>query len=86
MSAVALGELESGMELKEPDCRPGVGKVILSPSSPDLITGVIIQPFALWPDDRGYFLEVARTGQGLIGNFSGRFNTGLCSSKLSGHH
>lgn len=69
MSATALGVLESGVELQVPKCGFGIGKVILAPASPDLISGVLIQPFAVWPDDRGYFLEVARTGQGLISNF-----------------
>jgi len=27
--------------------------------------GVRIEPTALWPDDRGYFLEVQRIGQGV---------------------
>jgi dTDP-4-dehydrorhamnose 3,5-epimerase len=34
--------------------------VILKPDSADLIDGVRVEPFALWPDDRGYFLEVQR--------------------------
>lgn len=37
--------------------------------SADLIEGVTIRPFELWPDDRGYFLEVARMGQGLAAGF-----------------
>ena len=39
------------------------------PNSPDLIDGVRVQPFALWPDDRGYFLEVQRIGHGLAAAF-----------------
>jgi dTDP-4-dehydrorhamnose 3,5-epimerase len=70
MSVTALGVLESGMELTVPECAPGIGKVILRPDNADLISGVSVQPFDLWPDDRGYFLEVARTGHGLIKNFS----------------
>lgn len=69
MSAVSLGALESGVEIAVPTCEHGIGKVILSPSSPDLIAGVQINPFAVWPDDRGYFLEVARFGQGLVSTF-----------------
>jgi dTDP-4-dehydrorhamnose 3,5-epimerase len=34
-----------------------------------LIDGVIVQPYDLWPDDRGYFLEVARIGQALVAGF-----------------
>jgi dTDP-4-dehydrorhamnose 3,5-epimerase len=70
MSSAALGTLETGTELKISVCSPGIGKVILSPNSADLIEGVKIQPFPLWPDDRGYFLEVARIGQGLPQEFS----------------
>lgn len=42
----------------------GIGSVILKPESAQLIPGVQVFPYALWPDDRGYFLEVARIGQG----------------------
>jgi dTDP-4-dehydrorhamnose 3,5-epimerase len=64
-----LETLETGAQLQIPVCQPGIGKVILSPASADLISGVKVQHFALWPDDRGYFLEVARIGQGLIAAF-----------------
>ena len=70
MSAVtALGALESGSELAVPVAEPGIGKIILSPNSADLIAGVRIEPYALWPDDRGYFLEIARLGEGLVAQF-----------------
>ena len=69
MNTLALGVLESGTEIAIPTSDPGIGKIILSPTSPDLISGVEISPFALWPDDRGYFLEVARLGQGLVAEF-----------------
>jgi dTDP-4-dehydrorhamnose 3,5-epimerase len=69
MSAAQLGVLESGIEIDVPTCEPGIGRVILSPASPDLIDGVQVRPYALWPDDRGYFLEVARLGQGLVAGF-----------------
>ena len=64
-----LGTLESGVEIDIPVSEPGIGKVILSPTSADLIDGVKVQPFSLWPDDRGYFLEIARLGQGLVAEF-----------------
>jgi dTDP-4-dehydrorhamnose 3,5-epimerase len=38
----------------------GLGAVILKPHDAKLIDGVRVAPFDLWPDDRGYFLEVAR--------------------------
>ncbi len=71
MSAVTtvLGHLASGAELAIPVAEPGIGKIILSPNSKDLIADVQINPFPLWPDDRGYFLEIARLGQGLITDF-----------------
>ena len=67
--ALALGQTSSGTEMVVPKAEPGIGKVILSPTSPDLIAGVEIKPFALWPDDRGYFLEIARLGQGMVADF-----------------
>jgi dTDP-4-dehydrorhamnose 3,5-epimerase len=57
------------MELLVPENSKGIGNVILKPDSPDLIEGVRIQPFPIWPDDRGYFLEVARIGEGLVSGF-----------------
>lgn len=72
MSAVVqglLGTLESGVELAVPVAAAGIGKVILSPTSSELIAEVELRPFDLWPDDRGYFLEVARLGQGLVADF-----------------
>lgn len=50
--------------LEVPVCEKGIGKLISSPTSPDLIDGVTITPYPIWPDDRGYFLEVARLGKG----------------------
>jgi dTDP-4-dehydrorhamnose 3,5-epimerase len=57
------------IEVLLPSCENGIGHVILKPDSADLIEGVRVQPFALWPDDRGYFLEVLRTGRGPAGDF-----------------
>lgn len=56
-------------DLATPSCEKGIGKVILAPDSKDLIAGVQIQPYPVWPDDRGYFLEVARIGKGLVQPF-----------------
>jgi dTDP-4-dehydrorhamnose 3,5-epimerase len=53
-----------------PSCSPGIGDVIVSPDSPKLIDGVKVAPFPVWPDDRGYFLEVLRVGQGLAAGFA----------------
>ena len=60
-----LGDLQ----LAVAECPKGIGFVIGSPTSPDLIAGVRIQPVPLFPDDRGYFLEVQRIGHGLAADF-----------------
>lgn len=57
------------LQLIYPDCETGIGDVITSPASPKLIEGVRIEPYALWPDDRGYFLEVMRNGKGLVADY-----------------
>ncbi len=57
------------LEVATPECEHGIGSVILAPDSKDLIPGVKINPYKLWPDDRGYFLEVSRSGQGLVAEF-----------------
>ena len=44
--------------------------VIGSADSKDLIAGVLVQPFPVYPDDRGYFLEVHRMGAGLAAAFA----------------
>lgn len=60
---------EALLEIAMPACEKGIGKVILSPDSRDLIDGVGVAPYSLWPDDRGYFLEIARIGKGLPAGF-----------------
>lgn len=57
------------LELVLPECQKGLGAVIGSPASKDLIAGVRAQAVAVHPDDRGYFLEVQRLGQGLAAGF-----------------
>src|SRR5258707_1140398 len=42
-----------------------LGKIIAKPNSPDLIEGVLIEPLQVYPDDRGFFCELARLGKGL---------------------
>jgi dTDP-4-dehydrorhamnose 3,5-epimerase len=42
-----------------------LGKIIAKPNSPDLIDGVEIEPLQVYPDDRGFFTELARLGKGL---------------------
>jgi dTDP-4-dehydrorhamnose 3,5-epimerase len=57
------------LELVRPSSEKGIGFVITSPDSPKLIEGIRIAPIAVWPDDRGYFLEVQRIGKGLAAGF-----------------
>ncbi len=42
-----------------------LGAVIVDPASSDLIEGVRIEPLRVFPDDRGFFTELARFGKGL---------------------
>jgi dTDP-4-dehydrorhamnose 3,5-epimerase len=55
--------------ISTPQCERGIGKIIRSVNSTDLIEGVRLQAYELWPDDRGYFLEVIRMKQGLAAAF-----------------
>ncbi|HLJ49866.1 MAG TPA: dTDP-4-dehydrorhamnose 3,5-epimerase family protein [Bryobacteraceae bacterium] len=50
-------------------CERGIGKLISSQNSTDLIDGVRVESVPLWPDDRGYFMEVIRIGKGPAGDF-----------------
>jgi dTDP-4-dehydrorhamnose 3,5-epimerase len=52
-----------------PKCSPGIGAVITAADSASLIEGVRAVPLSVWPDDRGYFLEILRCGQGLAREF-----------------
>jgi dTDP-4-dehydrorhamnose 3,5-epimerase len=60
---------QSPLKIATPTCQKGIGQVILKADSTDLIAGVRIQPYPVFPDDRGYFLEIARIGQGLAAGF-----------------
>ena len=57
------------LELVAPECEKGIGVVVSKPDAAELIEGVCIAPVTLWPDDRGYFLEVQRYGRGLAEGF-----------------
>jgi dTDP-4-dehydrorhamnose 3,5-epimerase len=69
-AAEKLSEPEPVAEITIPNCLEGIGSVIVKADSGDLIRGVHVQPFSLWPDDRGYFLEVARLGNGVVAGFA----------------
>jgi len=60
-----LGDLELAL----PQNEKGLGSLIGSPTSKDLIHGVRVQALPLHPDDRGYFMEVQRIGHGLAADF-----------------
>lgn len=47
----------------------GIGTIVRSTSDKGVIDGVKIEAFPIFPDDRGYFLEVARIGKGLVAGF-----------------
>jgi dTDP-4-dehydrorhamnose 3,5-epimerase len=58
------------LELAYPEQREnGLGAIILSPDSSERIEGVRVQPFPIYPDDRGYFMEIQRIGRGLVADF-----------------
>ncbi len=57
------------LDLALPQCERGLGKIITRVDSPDLIAGVRMAPLTLYPDDRGYFLEIHRLGLGLAAEF-----------------
>ncbi|MDQ2900929.1 MAG: dTDP-4-dehydrorhamnose 3,5-epimerase family protein [Acidobacteriota bacterium] len=52
-----------------PKCSKGIGDLIAAPDSAKLIAGVRIQRIDIWPDDRGYFLEIHRISRGLAAHF-----------------
>lgn len=58
-----------GIELLSPNCPHGIGTLIQSLDSPALIAGVRLEAYTQWADDRGHFLEVLRSGQGLAAGF-----------------
>lgn len=60
----------AALPLSIPDCERGIGSLITACDSPQLIDGVRAAPYAIWPDDRGYFMEILRVGHGLAGGFS----------------
>ena len=64
-----LTEPATLIEIATPTNPKGLGKLIQKPTSADLIAGVTIHPIAVHPDDRGYFLEVARLKTGPVADF-----------------
>ena len=62
-------DVEESPRLVIPNCDRGIGSVIQSPDSEHLIEDVRIEQLSLWPDDRGYFMELMRAGRGLVAEF-----------------
>ena len=60
---------DAPLQLSTPECRKGIGDLITQPDSARRIDGVQVEPYSLWPDDRGYFTEIIRLGQGLPAGF-----------------
>jgi dTDP-4-dehydrorhamnose 3,5-epimerase len=56
-------------DIQLPNCDKGLGSIILKPDSPDLIDGVLVRPYPIFPDDRGCFLEIGRLTQGELAPF-----------------
>jgi dTDP-4-dehydrorhamnose 3,5-epimerase len=69
MPAERLLASTADLALALPECQKGLGSIINSPASKDLIAGVRVQPLTVHPDDRGYFLEVQRLREGLASAF-----------------
>ncbi len=69
MTETKVLAVEGVAGLKMPQNPKGLGDLILTADSPKKIEGVKIQPVVLWPDDRGYFLEIQRMRQGLAAQF-----------------
>lgn len=69
MTGTGVLAVEGVSNLELPKNEKGLGDLILSHTSPKLIDGIKIQPVALWPDDRGYFLEIQRMRQGIAAHF-----------------
>jgi dTDP-4-dehydrorhamnose 3,5-epimerase len=57
------------LELAYPQNSKGIGAVIGRVDSPDLIAGVRLQAYSVYPDDRGFFMEIQRIGHGLAAGF-----------------
>ena len=64
-----ITEESDPITLETPQCDKGIGAVIASTDSDQLIAGVQVSPHSVWADDRGYFLEILRMGQGLPSEF-----------------
>jgi len=69
------------IRISTPKNEHGIGNVIRTLGASGVIDGVMVRAVDVWPDDRGYFLEVARMRQGLAAEFS--IDTTQVSAALS---
>jgi dTDP-4-dehydrorhamnose 3,5-epimerase len=61
-NVIAVGS-RNGLELAiQGASAKSLGKIIAGTNSPDLISGVRVEPMTLHTDDRGFFTELARLG------------------------
>ena len=73
-----------GLELAiRPGGARGLGDVIAKDGDAKLLAGVQVFPLSLFPDDRGYFLEVARLGKGAASHLGASPSTVQVSATLS---
>jgi dTDP-4-dehydrorhamnose 3,5-epimerase len=68
-SPVRILAASGGLQLAYPENAKGIGAVIGRVDSPDLIAGVRVQAYPVYPDDRGFFMEIQRIGHGLAAGF-----------------
>jgi len=68
----AAGPAREGtvIDLEGLACEHGIGRSIVSPDAEGLIEDVKLAPVSLWPDDRGFFLEIMRIGSAAASGFS----------------
>lgn len=62
--------VRNGLELAvRRGAEKSLGKIITQPDSKDLIADVVVEPLRVFPDDRGFFTELARLGRPGIAEF-----------------
>ena len=69
MQMTGTSATTESVEIDFPQCEKGLGDIIVAPDQAGLIHGVRIQTFPVFPDDRGWFLEIARLGRGLVAEY-----------------
>jgi len=66
-----------------PRSKKSIGSVVADRTSPELISGVRIEPLQVYADDRGFFIELARLGKGLASDFTASEGQVQASATLS---